>query len=192
MAPRCASALCALLLCCAPRKIYVHPVGERDLTGVSFLSFALSDVKGFFDPDGRPCKPFAGRVRDSFAGWWADGDDPACIHDTFDALSVQGVASSRNLEVANNVLGMLVDNGIELEEHSQGMRIHDNYVRDVWEPFSWQPNAAWPILPDDAEFHLLVPAGATRGIGRGSGTARGCVEWATRPARRPRKFAVGG
>jgi len=85
MAPRCASALCALLFCCAPRKIYVHPVGERDLTGVSFLSFALSEVKGFFDPDGRPCKPFAGRVRDSFAGWWAEGDDPACIHDTFDA-----------------------------------------------------------------------------------------------------------
>ena len=86
MGPRCASALCVLLLCCAnPRKIYVHPVGERDLTGVSFLSFALSDVRSFFDPDGRPCKPFAGRVRESFAGWWAEGNDPACIHDTLDS-----------------------------------------------------------------------------------------------------------
>ena len=31
------------------------------------------------------CTPFPGRVRDSFAGWWANGDDPVCIHDTFDA-----------------------------------------------------------------------------------------------------------
>ena len=86
MAPRRAAASLLLLLCCAsPRRIYVHPVGERDVTGVSFLAFARSDVRGFFDPAGRPCKPFSGRVRESFAGWWADGDDPACIHDTFDA-----------------------------------------------------------------------------------------------------------
>ena len=86
MSPRWTSAVLLVLLCCAhPRKIYVHPVGDRDLSGVSFLSFALSEVQGFFDPDGRPCKPFPGRVRESFAGWWASGDDPACIHDTFDS-----------------------------------------------------------------------------------------------------------
>jgi hypothetical protein len=86
MAPRPASALLLALLWCAhPRKIHVHPVGDRDVRGVSFLSYAQSDVRGFFDPDGHPCPPFTGRIHESFAGWWADGDDPACVHDTFDS-----------------------------------------------------------------------------------------------------------
>jgi hypothetical protein len=60
-------------------------VGDRDLSGVSFLSYAQSDVRGFFDPAGRPCQPFTGRIRESFAGWSSDGEDPACVHDTLGA-----------------------------------------------------------------------------------------------------------
>jgi hypothetical protein len=84
MGPRSAIALSTLLLCCATqRRVYVRPHSERDLSNVSFLAFASSNVEGFFDGAGRPCRPFAGSVRESFAGWWSDDEGPACIHRTF-------------------------------------------------------------------------------------------------------------
>ena len=60
------------------------------------------------------------------------------------------------MEVAENVFANLVDNAVELEEHAQGMRVHHNFLRDVWEPFSYQPTQLWPDLPRDAEFHHNV------------------------------------
>jgi hypothetical protein len=88
MAARLAVALLALLVCCArPRRIYVRPYEEnaRDLSGVSFLSYASSRVDGFYDRKGRSCAPFAGHVREYFAGWWADDDDPICFHGTLES-----------------------------------------------------------------------------------------------------------
>ena len=78
------------------------------------------------------------------------------VHDTFDALSFVSTSWSRGMEVAENVFANLVDNAVELEEHAQGMRVHHNFLRDVWEPFSYQPTQLWPDLPRDAEFHHNV------------------------------------
>jgi len=75
----------ALLVGCAkPRRIYVSPKDDRDLKGVSFLSYSSSRVQGFLDAKGRRCPPFGGRVRDAFAGWWTDDDDPICSHETLE------------------------------------------------------------------------------------------------------------
>ena len=78
------------------------------------------------------------------------------VHDTFDGLSFVSTSWSRGLEVAENVFANLVDNAVEMEEHAQGMRVHHNFLRDVWEPFSYQPTQLWPDLPRDAEFHHNV------------------------------------
>jgi hypothetical protein len=87
MTARFAGVLLVLLACCArPHRVYVRPFQDaRDLTGVSFLKYASSTVDGFFDRKGRPCTPFAGHVRDYFAGWWAADDDPICYHGTLES-----------------------------------------------------------------------------------------------------------
>lgn len=74
------------------------------------------------------------------------------MHDTFDGLSWRSVSWSRNMEVSHNIFANIVDNAVELEDHSQGMRVHHNYIRDTWSPLSYQPNTL-TNLPNDAEFH---------------------------------------
>jgi len=88
MLARLSLVLLALLLSCArPHRIYVRPYAEnnKDLTGVSFLSYDSSTVEGFYDRKGRLCAPFEGHVRDYFAGWWAPDDDPICFHGTLES-----------------------------------------------------------------------------------------------------------
>lgn len=77
------------------------------------------------------------------------------VHDTFDGLSWRAVSWSRDMEVYSNVFADLVDNAVETEDHSQGMRVYNNYIRDVWSPLSYQPNAL-DRLPNDAEFRHNV------------------------------------
>jgi hypothetical protein len=89
MPARLSLAWLTLLVCCAraPHRIYVRPHSEetKDLTGVSLLSYASSNVDGFYDRKGRVCAPFAGHVHEYFAGWWSEDDDPICVHATLDA-----------------------------------------------------------------------------------------------------------
>ena len=77
-------ALLALCCCASPRTMRVRPVAARDLREVVFLSFAASQVDGFFDAQGHPCPPFNGRILDFFAGWQSHDAEPICDHDTFD------------------------------------------------------------------------------------------------------------
>lgn len=69
--------------CFNQKRIRTHPVEERDLGGVVFLPWASSEVDSFFDGEGKPCAPFDGRIRDSFAGWQSSDDQSVCEHDTF-------------------------------------------------------------------------------------------------------------
>ena len=66
------------------------------------------------------------------------------IHDTIDGLSFLAVGWSDQCEIAYNRFEKLIDNAIETENHAQHLRAHHNFVRDVFEPFSYQPNAGAP------------------------------------------------
>ena len=47
--------------------------------------------------------------------------------------------------MAYNRFEKLIDNAVESEQHSQRLRVHHNFVRDVYEPFSYQPDAGTPF-----------------------------------------------
>ena len=66
------------------------------------------------------------------------------IHDTIDGLSFLAIGWSDQCEVAYNHFERLIDNAIEAEQHSQHLRVHHNFVRDAYEPFSYQPDAGQP------------------------------------------------
>src|SRR5690349_1391853 len=76
-------ALLVLFCCATPRKVLIRPPASRDLSSVAFLAFSSSSADGFLDGQGRPCTPM-NRERYTFAGWWSDEEDPACVHDTSD------------------------------------------------------------------------------------------------------------
>ena len=77
------------------------------------------------------------------------------IHDTIDGLSFLAVGWSEQCEIAYNRFEKLIDNAIESENHAQHLRAHDNFVRDVFEPFSYQPNAG-PPFPASVWFYRNV------------------------------------
>jgi hypothetical protein len=68
------------------------------------------------------------------------------IHQAFDGIGGWGFQKSVGADIYGNVFDHLVDNAIELENHSRDLRFHDNFIRDTFEPFSWQPLAGkpWP------------------------------------------------
>lgn len=84
MSLRTAVLLLVLACACAQRRVRIRPVQQRDLSGVVFLPFAASEVKGFYDANGRPCPPFRGEIREYFSGWQSGDGETACDHDTFD------------------------------------------------------------------------------------------------------------
>lgn len=67
------------------------------------------------------------------------------VYEAFEALSAGSVSRSRGAEVYENRFERICDNGVESEEHSSGMRVHDNVLVDVFEPFSWQPLSGAPL-----------------------------------------------
>lgn len=79
------------------------------------------------------------------------GDDWEVAHchvwNAFEALSSRATTSSRNARVHDNVFEKLLDNAVEAEDHSVGLKVYHNLVRDVFGPFSWQPleNEPWPV-----------------------------------------------
>lgn len=68
------------------------------------------------------------------------------VHNSFEGLSVWCIRWSKNLQIHDNVFERIVDNAIELEDHSEGMRIYRNAILDTVEPLSWQPldGTPWP------------------------------------------------
>jgi hypothetical protein len=70
------------------------------------------------------------------------------IHDTVDGISNWGCDLSRNCDIGYNLFERLIDNAVEGKNHNQRMLIHDNYIRDVFEPFAWQPMGGipWPSM----------------------------------------------
>lgn len=77
------------------------------------------------------------------------------IHDTIDGLSFLAIGWSDQCEVAYNRFEKLIDNAVEAEQHSQLLRVHHNFVRDVYEPFSYQPDAG-PPYPASTWFYRNV------------------------------------
>jgi len=61
------------------------------------------------------------------------------VHDTLDGLSFMALSWSDECEVAYNRFEKLIDNAVEAENHTQHLRVHHNFIRDVYEPFSYQP-----------------------------------------------------
>ena len=66
------------------------------------------------------------------------------VHDTIDGISFMSVSWSDECEIAYNRFEHLIDNAVESENHAQHLRAHHNFVRDVYEPFSYQPNGGEP------------------------------------------------
>ncbi|PAW78605.1 MAG: hypothetical protein B9S32_06700 [Verrucomicrobia bacterium Tous-C9LFEB] len=68
------------------------------------------------------------------------------IHDAFEGLSTWTVRWSKNMDIYANRFERLVDNAVEAEDHAANMRVHDNLILNVTEPFSWQPlgGTPWP------------------------------------------------
>ena len=77
------------------------------------------------------------------------------IHDTIDGLSFLAIGWSDQCEVAHNRFEKLMDNAVEAEQHAQRLRVHDNIMRDVYEPFSYQPDAG-PPFPASVWFYRNV------------------------------------
>lgn len=77
------------------------------------------------------------------------------IHDTIDGLSFLAVGWSDQCEIAYNRFEKLIDNAIEAENHAQHLRAHHNFVRDVFEPLSYQPNAG-PPYPASVWFYRNI------------------------------------
>src|SRR5262249_53094868 len=59
------------------------------------------------------------------------------VHDTIDGISFISVSWTDQCEIACNRFEKLIDNAIEAENHAQHLRAHHNFVRDVFEPFSY-------------------------------------------------------
>lgn len=87
------------------------------------------------------------------------------ISDTLDGISYFGASFADRLEIGYNHFSRIVDNAVEVENHASHVRVHDNYVVDSYEPFSYQPNNGLPypasiwfyrnivhITPEAAEF----------------------------------------
>ena len=77
------------------------------------------------------------------------------IHDTIDGLSYMALSWSEECEIAYNHFERLIDNAVEAEQHSQRLRVHHNFLRDVYEPFSYQPDAG-PPYPGSTWFYRNV------------------------------------
>jgi len=69
------------------------------------------------------------------------------VWNAFEALSSRATTSSRNARVHDNVFEKLLDNAVESEDHSVGLKVSRNLIRDVFGPLSWQPleNEPWPV-----------------------------------------------
>ncbi len=90
------------------------------------------------------------------------------IHDAFEGLSTWALRWSKGLEVSHNRLERLVDNAVESEDHTFGMKIYGNFIRNVVEPFSWQPlgGEPWPgsvyiydnVVQSDLALNQLITA----------------------------------
>jgi len=68
------------------------------------------------------------------------------IHDTLDGLSFMSLSWCEDCEVSGNRFERIFDNAVEAENHAQRLKIVDNTVVDVFEPFSYQPldGEPWP------------------------------------------------
>ncbi|HSI85486.1 MAG TPA: right-handed parallel beta-helix repeat-containing protein [Candidatus Methylacidiphilales bacterium] len=68
------------------------------------------------------------------------------IHNVFEGISCHATSASEGLKVLDNVFEGACDNAIELEDHSVGMVIRGNVLRNCLEPISYQPlrGEPWP------------------------------------------------
>ena len=66
------------------------------------------------------------------------------IHDCIDGLSNWSLSHARNLDVSYNTFERLLDNAVESGNHSAFIRVHHNYLKDVFEPFAWNPKSGTP------------------------------------------------
>lgn len=88
------------------------------------------------------------------------------IHDAFEGLSTWCSRWSKGLRIHDNLFERLVDNAIEMEDHSEDMRIWRNHFINTTEPLSWQPlgGTPWPgpvyvyenVIRNDAEFNQSI------------------------------------
>lgn len=67
------------------------------------------------------------------------------VHNTVDAISFLSVSWSDECEIAYNRFEKLIDNAVESENHALHLRAHHNFIRDVFEPLSYQPNGGVPF-----------------------------------------------
>ncbi len=77
------------------------------------------------------------------------------FHDMMDGVSGFAVDWSENCEVAYNRFERILDNAVEAENHAKNLRVHHNYAKDVFEPFSYQPLSG-PPWPASVWFHHNV------------------------------------
>lgn len=61
------------------------------------------------------------------------------IVEAFEGLSSGSVSRSVDAMIYGNRFERLCDQAVETEDHSRGLRIFENLIVDVFEPFSWQP-----------------------------------------------------
>lgn len=68
------------------------------------------------------------------------------VHDAFEGLATRAVSWSTDMRVAENIFERICDNGVEVEDHSSGVKIHGNLFIDNFEAISYQPlgGPPWP------------------------------------------------
>lgn len=88
------------------------------------------------------------------------------VHDAFEGISTWCLRWSKGFSIHDNSFERLVDNAIELEDHTADMRIFRNYILDTVEPLSWQPlgGTPWPGPAYIYENVIVSDAGLNRAV----------------------------
>ena len=66
------------------------------------------------------------------------------IHDCIDGLSGWSLGHARNLDVSYNTFDRVLNHAVECGDHSSFVRVHHNFLKDVIEPFAWNPKGGTP------------------------------------------------
>lgn len=67
------------------------------------------------------------------------------LFETFEGFNSGSISRSIGAKICQNRFERICDNAVETEEHAKDIRIYENLIIDVFEPFSWQPRSGAPL-----------------------------------------------
>ena len=101
------------------------------------------------------------------------------IHDSPDAITSWSTGASRELEVADNFFERIFGGAVETGNAAFDLHVHHNFLRDVFEPFTFNPKGGTP-WPGPVTIHHNVVVSTPDGqkLWGALDNAHGCFEFA--------------